>query len=288
VAGRFAQIGSVVSSALSSAGANSERKSSERHRWYSIAMLCVVLWSFYAVGRTAYLTFTDSFVAPSILSPESDIVMTSKLRLNELLVERSKSLAEVATLRSDIDESRATLTRIVGVQAQLRKAIRGSMRAQGSKEVMDLEQQSLRFELDAMRLTSDIRAKQVQVDTLSERISKNDQIAVQLRNKPIFRAAERRVNVAFVPYTQLEGVVRGARVFDCVLGLFWCDSVGWVDEVLPGEVVVPDPWGSLARGQYAVLNLKVPDAAKAKILRIRGNQSLSERLLAHFMSSSES
>jgi hypothetical protein len=369
-----------ASSSVADVSAKGRRSSSLANRWYAIVMLSLVLGALFWVGRTAYLAFTDSFVAPSILSPDSDIVMTSKLRLGEILVERSRSMAELESLNSDIAESQASLARITAVQAKLRKSMRhaleenkarvsmlqsdlkllekqrdvlakmksqqeqvvaevskgvssGSLSREGylkeaqllhevsvderqnerallqasfnkeraleeqrslllrgsslpTSEMMAREEQSVRFELDAMRLTSEIRAKKVQVDTLADRIAKNDEIAAQLRNKPIFRAAERRVNVAFVPYTQLEGVERGATVYDCVLGLFWCDEVGSVDEVLPGEVVVPDPWGSLSRGQYAVLNLSVPDAAKAKVLRIRGAQGLSDRILNHMVSSS--
>jgi hypothetical protein len=42
-----------------------------------------------------------------------------------------------------------------------------------------------------------------------------------------------------------------------------------VTEVLPGEVIVPDPWGSLARGQYAVIELDDQHAAQSKTLRVR-------------------
>jgi hypothetical protein len=48
-----------------------------------------------------------------------------------------------------------------------------------------------------------------------------------------------------------------------------CKQVGVVAEVVPGEVVLPDPWGNMARGQYAVLNLSDGLAARAKMLRVR-------------------
>ena len=40
-------------------------------------------------------------------------------------------------------------------------------------------------------------------------------------------------------------------------------------EILPGEVIVPDPWGSMARGQYAVMELQDQHAAQSKTLRVR-------------------
>ena len=58
-------------------------------------------------------------------------------------------------------------------------------------------------------------------------------------------------------------------MYECVWGMFSCTAVGRVTEVLPGEVIVPDPWGTLARGQYAVIELDDQHAAQSKTLRVR-------------------
>jgi hypothetical protein len=60
-----------------------------------------------------------------------------------------------------------------------------------------------------------------------------------------------------------------ADVLDCVWAIFACRRVGRVLEVLPGEVMVPDPWGTLTRGQYALVDLVQADAARSRFLRIR-------------------
>jgi len=80
---------------------------------------------------------------------------------------------------------------------------------------------------------------------------------------------ESRIEVAFVPYTQLDGAKEGNEVYDCVWGLFWCKPVGTMSELVPGEVILPDPWGNQARGQYAVLDLTDHSAAMSKTLRVR-------------------
>jgi len=51
--------------------------------------------------------------------------------------------------------------------------------------------------------------------------------------------------------------------------VFACRTVGHVGEVLPGEVVTQDPWGEIARGQYAVLALDDKDAVRERVLRVR-------------------
>ena len=53
------------------------------------------------------------------------------------------------------------------------------------------------------------------------------------------------------------------------VGIFLCKPVGRVGEIVSGEVILPDPWGNQARGQYAVLDLLDHDAARAKTLRVR-------------------
>jgi hypothetical protein len=58
-----------------------------------------------------------------------------------------------------------------------------------------------------------------------------------------------------------------------VWGVFACKPVGTITEIVPGEVILPDPWGNPARGQYAVLDLSNHDAAKSKVLRVRRGAS---------------
>jgi hypothetical protein len=136
-------------------------------------------------------------------------------------------------------------------------------------EALVRQEQGIRVELELTRLASETRAKQAQKRALLQRIGKIDELSAQLRGRPIFRAIERSLDVAFAPYTQMDGVDRGAEVYSCVWGLFFCRQVGSVAEVVPGEVVLPDPWGNQARGQYVVLELNDHESAKAKTLRVR-------------------
>ena len=75
--------------------------------------------------------------------------------------------------------------------------------------------------------------------------------------------------MAFVPYTQIQGVEAGSTLISCAWTLFRCRTVGRVAEVLPGEVITQDPWGTMARGQYAILELSDHAAAREKVLRAR-------------------
>ena len=120
-----------------------------------------------------------------------------------------------------------------------------------------------------MRIDSEKRAKTAQRDALVERVAQIDEMVQQIEERPLFQAMDKDLELAFVPYTQLSGVAPGAGVYSCVWGLVWCHSVGVVSDLVPGEVVQADPWGSSTRGEYAVLELADHDAARAKTLRIR-------------------
>lgn len=138
-------------------------------------------------------------------------------------------------------------------------------------EMLSREEQMVRLELEMMRLDAEKRAKGVEQRVLQDKLAKIDEIDAQLRGRPIYRAVEQSMDIAFVPYTQIDGVRNGAEVYDCVWGIFHCKAVGKVTEIVPGEVILPDPWGNQARGQFAVLSLSEHESAKAKTLRVRGN-----------------
>ena len=95
------------------------------------------------------------------------------------------------------------------------------------------------------------------------------EMLAELESRPLYRAIEESVDVAFVPYDQLDGVQPGGRVLSCLWGVILCEEVGEVTEVLAGEVATLDPWGEPARGQYAILDLDDPAAVRARSLRIR-------------------
>lgn len=135
------------------------------------------------------------------------------------------------------------------------------------------EDEAVRIEIEMLKLEADLRTKVAEKRILGEKLAKLDEIETQLKGRPIFRAIAQSVDVAFVPYTQIDGVKKGGTVYECTWGLFNCRSVGVVAELVPGEVVLPDPWGSQARGQYVVLSLHDHDAAKSKSLRVRRSRA---------------
>jgi hypothetical protein len=179
----------------------------------------------------------------------------NELRLAMLENERTR-------LQTNIQMSEAALTK---------KSLTGD--APPMPEVMMREEQMVRVELEIMRLESEQRSKLAEKKLLTDKLATLDELEAQLKARPIFRASERRIDAAFLPYTQSKGVRPGAVVYECVWGAFHCKPVGAVAEVVPGEVVLPDPWGNQARGQYLVLTLSEHDSAKARTLRVRSGSA---------------
>jgi hypothetical protein len=331
-------------------------------RFGALLALCGVTAVLGYGGYTAYTCARDSFVVPTILSPTSEAVVATKLRLGELNVERVRAFAELESLEADLVGSDQALTRLQELKRTSGKAVhwtskitsqratdnvaelealsnqrrlleemvagqksltdkakqdaqaglisgaeysrqeqalsqmqlalldnnRALMRGRSATEENNLarlalsernaaqtpelvnrQEQVIRVELEIVRLDSEKRAKIAQRDSLVERVAQIDEMVQQIEERPLFQAVEKDLELAFVPYTQLEGVAAGADVYSCVWGVVWCHPVGRVSALIPGEVVQSDPWGSSTRGEYAVLDLHDHDAARAKTLRVR-------------------
>ena len=216
---------------------------------------------------------------------EQHAVLTEMEEKQELLVTAGRANLSAGII------SQADLTRELQTRDQLRLAVLENERtrlqtalqlsqvtfarqsiagaAPPMPELMVHEEQTVRIELEILRLESEQRSKRSEKKTLTDKLATLDEVEAQLKARPIFRAAEKSMDLAFVPYTQLEGVHAGAVVYDCTWGVFNCQPVGAVTELVPGEVVLPDPWGNQARGQYAILALSRHDSAKSKTLRVR-------------------
>ncbi len=343
-----------------------------RARLLSIGALLMALWGVAYVLTAIYWVATDAFVAPLVLSPDSDLVIQSKLSLAQLLAERGRvaatreeleaqySAAEAAiveltelldtasrgldftssvkatqaalggdTLKA-IDHQRDLVVQMVkdqealveqmgkalevglvsnseyalqtqalgrmkvellenqraqlATEAQLgevkltREAMHGAKgRGLSTPEMLMQRDQVVRIRCDLLKLEAERRANRAQWRRVGEEVAKVDELLGQLKARPVFRATEARTNVAFVPYSQIQGVDRGARIYDCVWGLVACRAVGTVSELLPGEVIVPDPWGTPARGQYALIDLSDQFAALSRTLRIRPLPASAQR-----------
>lgn len=136
-------------------------------------------------------------------------------------------------------------------------------------EVAASQERSSRTELEVLRLEAERRNLVALRRVAEQGLARQQELLRELESRPIYRAIHRSIDVAFVPYDQLDDVRPGARVMACTWSLILCEDVGVVTEVLAGEVATLDPWGETARGQYAILELSDPSAIRERVLRIR-------------------
>lgn len=345
-------------------------RSARAARAVSMVALLLTLAGVAQVGRAAYYLCTDSFVAPLILSSDSELVLPSKLNLARLESERMALLARIeqgklmahATevtsakladlkesfsravgwvkdvneesvrvgarglgkldkqrrlLRARIAEQKDHLKELevqllaglvrkedllrevdalkqlevaalqyerdrLGSSSELRVQLRaqralsavGNSEQLGVPEVLRHREQLVRIEVELLKSKAERTSREAELRLAGAELTKLDALIAEVKARPIFRAIASQQHVAFVPYTQLEGIATGADVHACRLwSLFFCRRVGSVSVLLPGEVATQDPWGAIARGQYALLELAEPEAARSKMLRVRGGSS---------------
>lgn len=314
-----------------------------RTRMFALLALTALGAALGYVGRTAYLAMSDAYIAPMRLSPDSEIVLTSKTKLTQLEIERSRiqtqadvaetelnaidvKIARLSGARSEaapggtrrgspggsavnailekLAQEQEVLARMIANQSAIVERARSDT-ALGltTRDELEKEQQTLdhlnlarlenersralfehdaqrsqmQSDLELLRLEAERRGKLTERKALWEALAMIDELAKQLRSRPIFQAVEKHLDVAFVPNTQLPGVAPGASIYSCTLAFFACKRVGAVAEVLPGEITMTDPFGKPARGQTAVLALHDDESARATTLRVRRRDVATER-----------
>jgi hypothetical protein len=141
-------------------------------------------------------------------------------------------------------------------------------------EVVDREERDVRLVLEIEKLEAEKRSLAAAKLANDEALAKRDESIADLRSRPLFRALQERLDLAFVPYAQLKNVAVGSELVSCSGVVFGCRVVGRVAEILPGEVATSDPWADMARGQYVVLDLSDRDAAHEKTLRVRNHAAV--------------
>ena len=176
-------------------------------------------------------------------------------------------LQRIASVRA-LDEAE-TLRRHAGRStAQLRSSAGGSQDSR-MPEIVERHEAETRLELEIIRLEAERRGLVATRDVGQRSLAELEEVMHSIEARPLYQATQREMEVAFVPYQQLDGVHAGAPIIRCHAGIFFCERVGTVHEVMPGEVVTQDPWGELARGRYAVLDLTDATAVQERILRVR-------------------
>lgn len=168
----------------------------------------------------------------------------------------SLSLAQAeAKLEAEVKE----LSRQVTALEAVAERSEGKAGAGLTREVLLLEKDLMRLALDREHARGRIAPLQKQLEVIEQTLANYDEIIAAIQASPYLRAFASRVNLAFVPYENLEEVTEGAAIYGCELGLVWCEKAGEVMRVLDGEVTVRHPLHNRdLRGVMVEIRLDTP------------------------------
>jgi hypothetical protein len=131
-----------------------------------------------------------------------------------------------------------------------------------SYEVLKIKRDYDTSRLESQKATEERKALQASLE-------RHDAILTSIKQSPQLRAADQKADVAFVPYSNFEGVAPGTVVYACAFEMVLCHEAGTVKAILPGEVTYKHPHREKQlRGQMVELKLDDADAAEKNVLFI--------------------
>ena len=127
---------------------------------------------------------------------------------------------------------------------------------------------------DVLKIQRDYDASKLQLgkdmadrDRLRTSLARQDKIVDGLRNSAYLKALADHATVALVPYTNLDHVAAGTKLYACKVSMLWCHEVGNVIAVLPGEVQVKNPHrDQTVRGSMIEMQMTDNAAAQDEVL----------------------
>jgi hypothetical protein len=125
-----------------------------------------------------------------------------------------------------------------------------------SADVLQAKRQLENSRLDLASAEDLAEALSQEIAIIESAIARQDRLLLGLQNLPYVKAAEQKLTVAFVPYSNAQLLTPGTPIFGCSFGILFCRRVGQVAEALDGEVVEKHPFfnkeirGLLVRIQF--------------------------------------
>ena len=186
-----------------------------------------------------------SFAASALADAEK--LYKAHLISEEEWINRKTQLAQIGASALSLRRSSAELD---GEQNILRREIDSystlldtrSTQLGLNSEVLQAKRQLDSSLLDGANAKDLAEAMSQEMAMIEGAITRQDRLLLSIQNFPYLRAAEQKLTVAFVPYTNVGQTHPGTPVYGCSLGIIFCRPVGQVAEVLDGEVVDKHPF----------------------------------------------
>jgi hypothetical protein len=144
-------------------------------------------------------------------------------------------------------------------------ALEGVLSKKANAGVLSYDVLKIKRDYDTSRLETAKATEERKA--LQDSLERHDAILKSIGQSPQLRAADRRADVAFVPYSNFAGLKVGTPVYACAIEMVVCHEAGVVQAILPGEVTSKHPnREKQLRGQMVELALDDTDAAEENVL----------------------
>lgn len=144
-------------------------------------------------------------------------------------------------------------------------ALEGVLSKKANAGVLSYDVLKIKRDYDTSRLETAKATEERKA--LQDSLERHDAILNSIRQSPQLRAADRKADVAFVPYANFKDLKVGTPVYACAFEMALCHEAGKVQAILPGEVTSKHPnREKMLRGQMVELALDDADAAEENVL----------------------
>jgi hypothetical protein len=180
---------------------------------------------------------------------EAEKLYKAQLISEEEWINRKTQLAQLGVSALSLKRSSAELD---GEKDVLRREIDsystlvapGASKDGLNSDVLQAKRQLNSSQLDEANAKDLADALYQELSMTDDAIARQDRLLLSIHNIPYLRAAEQKLTIGFVPYSNAGRTSPGTPIYGCSLGILFCRQVGRVEEALDGEVVDKHPFFS--------------------------------------------
>lgn len=164
------------------------------------------------------------------------------------------------------------------LENQARQAAAGSITLSGgasSLVAISAVKQSIELKAMLAQLQIQQTTAMSNVTALTSALAGSERVLAVAKTSPYYRALREEVTVAFVPYSNLDGIEVGDKVYDCYLQVLLCHKVGKIITIYDAEEHTRHPlFKTDLRGRLVEIKFTDPDSSKSQVVFIGGKPLL--------------
>ena len=176
---------------------------------------------------------------------------------------------EIAANEVEISRLNSTLAALYGLSGHV-EGTSAPMAGVGGADLVPLLNQVIEVRKGATEAASELKAAESRGALLSDSLETVESSITRIESTPLARAIHENVTVLFVPYENAGQYEKGASLYSCAIGIFFCSEAGKVGNVIEGETVATHPFfNKPVRGSFVEAQLTDQDAARKEILHVK-------------------